>query len=90
MLKGLVGPEFVFDEFNELRRFAVDGVAPRAVTAPADAEEMIALVSLLAEEGLSMAGRGGGTGMGYGRPPERLDVLILTWRIDQIHAADPE
>ena len=87
-LKALVGVEFVFEEFSELRHFAVDGVAPRVVAAPADAEETAKVVAFLAEAGLSMAARGGGTGMGFGHPPKRLDVLLLTSRLDRIQSLD--
>ena len=89
-LKELVGAEFVFFEFNELRHFRVDGVLPRAVAAPADAEQLAGLVDFLGKEGLSMAGRGGGTGLSQGQPPSRLDVLILTLRLDRIQEPDPQ
>ena len=88
-LKELVGVEFVFEEFRDLRHFAVDGVSPRVVAAPADAEETAKVVTFLADAGLSMAARGGGTGLGFGHPPKRLDVLLLTSRLDRIQTADP-
>lgn len=89
-LKQLLGSEFVFDEYRTLRYLSVDGVLPRMVAAPADAEEMARVVEFLAEEDLAMAVRGGGTGLGQGHPPSRLDVLILTSRLDRIEQPDPQ
>ena len=89
-LKQLLGSEFVFDEYRTLRHLSVDGVLPRMVAAPADAEEMARVVEFLAEEDLAMAVRGGGTGLGQGHPPTRLDVLILTSRLDRAEPPDPQ
>jgi glycolate oxidase FAD binding subunit len=89
-LKQLLGSEFVFDEHHTLRHLSVDGIQPRMVAAPADAEEMAKLVQFLAGESLTMTVRGGGTGLGQGHPPTRLDVLILTSRLDQTEPPDPQ
>ena len=62
----------------------VDGVAPSVVARPADAEETSTLLRACTEQGLAVVVRGNGSKLAWGRPPERLDVLLDTTRMDQL------
>lgn len=63
---------------------SVDGVAPRAVASPASAAETSELLRVCHEQGLAVVVRGHGSKLVWGRPPERLDVLLDTTRMDQL------
>jgi glycolate dehydrogenase FAD-binding subunit len=68
---------------------AVDGVPARFVAAPGSTEEAAALMRIAAAEGLAIVARGGGTKLGWGTPPHRLDLVVDTHRLDRVveHAA---
>ncbi|MGQ0568511.1 MAG: FAD-binding oxidoreductase [Armatimonadota bacterium] len=65
-------------------RWVVDGIAPRAVVRPADAEQIAAVLRLCAESGAAVVPWGGGTAMGVGNPPRAADVILLTERLSRI------
>ncbi len=68
---------------------AVDGIPARFVAAPGSTEEAAAVVRIAAAEGLAVVARGGGTKLGWGTPPRRLDLIVDTHRLDRVveHAA---
>jgi glycolate oxidase FAD binding subunit len=68
---------------------AVDGMPARFVAAPGSTEEAAAVVRVAAAERLALVVRGGGTKLGWGTPPRRLDLIVDTRRLDRIieHAA---
>jgi len=67
----------------------VDGVPARWVAAPGSTEEAADVLRVAAEHGLAVVARGGGTKLGWGAPPRRLDLLLDTRRLDRVveHAA---
>jgi len=80
-LRGLVGAE-------HLRAAgpgdAVAGVAPRMVAEPGNEKELATVLRWANDAGLTVAPRGGGTKLGWGNPPARLDLVISTARLDGI------
>ena len=68
---------------------AVDGVPARFVAAPGSTDEAAAVVRTAAAEGLAVVARGGGSKLGWGTPPRRLDLIVDTHRLDRVveHAA---
>ena len=78
---GLVRPATAAD--------AVDGVAAELVAEPASVREAGELLRAASRAGLRMAVAGGGSKLGLGNPPERLDLLVSTRRLDRVleHAA---
>jgi glycolate oxidase FAD binding subunit len=63
---------------------AVDGVPPRWVVAPGNAEEVTAVLRLADGAGLRVAPRGGGTKDGWGAPPRGVDLVLATGQLDQV------
>jgi glycolate oxidase FAD binding subunit len=63
---------------------AIAGVSPRMVAEPGDEKELAAALRWANEAGLAVAPRGGGTKMGWGNPPARLDLVISIARLDHI------
>ncbi len=56
----------------------VDGVVPQAVASPVSTQETAALMRACHEQGLAVVVRGHGSKLAWGRPPERVDVVLDT------------
>jgi len=69
--------------------WAVHGVAAAAVVAPGSVEEAAAVLDLASREGWRVEPAGAGTWLGWGRPPERVDVVLTTERLAGIEAYEP-
>jgi glycolate oxidase FAD binding subunit len=78
---GLVGPA------GDLA--TIDGVPARLAAEPGSVEEAGQVLAAAASDGLVVAFAGGGSKLGLGNPPERVDLLVSTGRLDQVleHAA---
>jgi len=80
----IVGSPYVKDDPESLSRYAVDGMAPRAVILPDTVEQVADVVRRAAGQGLAMVPRGNGSKMAAGNPPARLDLVIGMERLDRI------
>jgi glycolate oxidase FAD binding subunit len=80
-LQDIVGEEHVREASGG---DAVDGVEPSLVVEPATMEETSEVMKLASREGLAVSPRGGGTKMGLGNPPRRVDLILSTARMDSI------
>jgi glycolate oxidase FAD binding subunit len=69
--------------------FAVDGATPALVVLPGTQQQVEAVVAACAEAGAVVVPRGGGTAMGLGNPPTRLDVVLGLDRLTRIVEFDP-
>ncbi len=74
---------------EEARRWAVGGVVPRVVAAPATTEEAAALLALASEEGWAVEPAGAGGWLGAGRVPERIDLVVTTERMTALVEHEP-
>lgn len=63
---------------------AVIGVRPETVFEPATVEEAIEVVAGSARDGKALTFVGGGTDLGLGAPPKRLDAVVKTSRLARI------
>jgi len=63
---------------------AILGVVPKEVFSPADVEDARAVLGETARTGASVGFVGGGTALGLGRPPRRLDAVLRTERLTRI------
>ncbi|GAA6527789.1 FAD-binding oxidoreductase [Intrasporangium sp. DVR] len=68
---------------------AVAGVPARWVASPASTTETAALMTAAATHGLTVVARGTGSKLDWGSPPESVDLVIDTTRMDDVveHAA---
>lgn len=69
---------------------SVGGVMPGWVAAPADGDELSAVLRIAAEEHLSVAASGAGTKLDWGATPSDLDVLIDMGRLSGVYDHDPD
>jgi glycolate oxidase FAD binding subunit len=68
---------------------AVDGVPAAHLARPGSVEEAGQVLATAATDGLAVAFVGGASKLGLGNPPERVDLVVSTERLDQVleHAA---
>ncbi|HEX7721419.1 MAG TPA: FAD-linked oxidase C-terminal domain-containing protein [Pyrinomonadaceae bacterium] len=94
-LREIVGDESVLSERDELLVYECDGLPqhkhlPRAVVFPNSTEETAEVLELLADEGVSFAPRGAGTGLSGGALAIDRGVVIELARMRKILSIDPE
>src|SRR5258706_14179733 len=94
-LREIVGDDGVLSEPDELLVYECDGLPqhkhpPRAVVFPNSTEETAEVLELLADEGVSLAPRGAGTGLSGGALAVNRGVVIELARMRQILRVDPE
>lgn len=65
-------------------RDAIDGVQPRYVIEPDSADALAGLLAWASREHVSIVLRGGGTKLGWGRPPGRIDLVVSTARLNRL------
>jgi len=80
-LRGIVGAQYLR---AATAADAVCGVQPRWVAEPADGTQLAAALRWANEAGIAVAPRGGGTKLGWGNAPTRLDLILSTARLDHI------
>ena len=68
---------------------AVAGMMPRFAASPATIAEASELLRAAAAHDLAVVPRGGGSKLGWGAPPRRVDLIVDTSRLDRVleHAA---
>lgn len=84
----LVGGEFI-QTSAALDAYRVDGGTPWAVVFPGDVGQVAALLTLAQREELAVIPWGGGTMMGMGYPPERLDIVLCLQRLNRVLEHEP-
>lgn len=62
----------------------IDGVQPQFVVAPGSGDEVAGVLRLANAAGLAVAPRGGGTKLGWGNQPNKLDLVVSTHRLAQV------
>jgi glycolate oxidase subunit GlcD len=92
-LRDIVGPDNVLAERDELLVYECDGLPqhkhlPRAVVFPNSTEETSEVLALLADEGVSFAPRGAGTGLSGGALAVDRGVVIELARLRRILSID--
>ena len=92
-LTGIVGPQGVISERNQLRTYECDGLAnfrviPSVVVLPETADQARETVRACAEAGVPFVARGSGTGLSGGALPVSDGVLIVLARMRRIVELD--
>ncbi len=78
----------VVDGF-ETERWAICGRVPQAVVFPESEEQVAEILSLSSEEGWHCVPGGRGSWLQGGQPPEGVDVLLSSERMNEISAYEP-
>lgn len=84
----IVGETGVLSD-DQLSRYAIDGIGPQAVVLPASTHEIQEVLGYATDSGLSVIPAGTGTKLGIGNPPEQVDLVLSTSRLDQVLEYEP-
>jgi glycolate oxidase len=92
-MQGILGPQGVIHEREQLRTYECDGlmnyrVIPDLVVLPESAEHVQKIVRTCYEEGIPFVARGSGTGLSGGALPVESGVLIVLTRMRRILEVD--
>jgi glycolate oxidase FAD binding subunit len=89
-LAPLVGPDALLGEPGACAAFAVQGLVPACVVAPANLDELAAVMRVAHEQRAAVVPWGGGTQQNIGNPPARLDLVVRTERLGQVLVHEPD
>jgi glycolate oxidase FAD binding subunit len=84
-----VGQAFVRTDLGTLENYAIDGVTPKIVVEPGNAEETAAVVRIAADERLGVIPLGARSATGVGMPPANYDLALDMKRFTGIAGYDP-
>lgn len=88
-LEKVVGAEHLFIDAARLAEYAVDGIVPRFVAQPENAEETAEIVNIALEEKLGVIPCGARSAVGVGMPPTDYDLALDMTRLTGIASYDP-
>ena len=74
---------------DQLHRYTIDGIGPQAVALPRSTHEIQEVLGYATDSGLSVIPAGSGTKLGVGNPPEGVDLVLSTSRLDQVLEYEP-
>ncbi len=89
-LEDIVGNHHVDADPESTAAFAVDGLVPSLAVRPGTQDEVATVVSACAAGGAALVPWGGGTAMGTGNRPDRVDVVVRLDRLDRVVDFDPD
>jgi len=87
-LEGIVGAEHLLVD-GEACRYEVDGVAPSTVAFPGSVEEVSAVLAACSRAKAAVIPWGGGTNMGLGGVPKKIDVVLGLGRLNRVIDHEP-
>ena len=87
-LNGIIGEPNVIRDPDQLKAYAVDGLAPKAVVIPGKVEEVSRLLAYASLEKRTVVPRGNGTKMAAGAIPGKIDLVLSMVRINRITEHD--
>lgn len=87
-LQGIVGAEHCLSD-AVVASYAIDGVQPQCVVFPADAAQIAEVLGVVNAHQATVVPRGGGSHLVWGQPPERVDVVLSTQRLQAQLAYEP-
>ena len=74
---------------DRLSRYTIDGIGPQAVVLPRSTHEIQEVLGYAADSKLVVIPAGSGTKLGVGNPPEGVDLVLSTSRLDQVLEYEP-
>ena len=83
-----LGKKNVKTEPKITAQYAVDNVAPHAVVFPKNTDQVAEVVKFANQERLAIVVRGSGTKMAMGNPPQKLDMVVCTSRMNHMLDVD--
>jgi glycolate oxidase FAD binding subunit len=88
-LAAVVSPAHLLTDPAVCAAYAVQGVVPGCVVAPGSVEELAAVLRVAQEQRAAVVPWGGGTQQNIGFPPQRIDLLVRTERLNRVLIHEP-
>src|SRR4030042_2291837 len=89
-LKEILGEANIVNDPEKLKAYALDGKKPKIAVSPGTIDEISKVIALANEKNLAVIPRGNGTKMEMGGIPRKMDLLLLTSRLNRITDKDCE
>jgi len=87
-LAGTIGEAFIKTDPDVLAQYAVDHIEPQAVIFPKNTQAVSEIVKYANQKNLALVSWGAGTKMSMGNPPQRLDLVVCTSRMNHMTDVD--
>ena len=87
-LKEIVGEANVIEDQEKLKALAVDGLTARVMVSPGTIDEISKVLAFANAEKWAVIPTGGGTKLGMGGIPKKLDILLSTKRMNRYNDYD--
>ena len=87
-LAGTIGEAFIKTDPGVLAQYAVDHIEPQVVIFPKNTQAVSEIVKYANQKNLALVPWGAGTKMSMGNPPQRLDLVVCTSRMNHMIDVD--
>lgn len=85
----IVGDHNTATQSSELELYSVDGKRSDIIAFPKTVEEVSEILKVASRDSLAVIPWGGGTKIGFGREPHRVDIVICTERLNRVLEYEP-
>jgi glycolate oxidase FAD binding subunit len=89
-LTAVVSSEYLLEDPAACAAYAVQGIVPGCVVAPGSLEELAEVMRVAHERRTAVVPWGGGTQQNIGNPPERVDLVVRTERLNRVLIHEPD
>lgn len=83
-IRNIVGDDNAISQSPELERYIIEGKTAKVVVIPQTVEEISEIMKVASSQSLAVIPWGGGTKIGFGREPNRADMVLCTGRLNQV------
>ncbi|MGH7792013.1 MAG: FAD-binding oxidoreductase, partial [Thermodesulfobacteriota bacterium] len=80
----IAGDDNAISQSPELERYTIEGKTVKVVVLPKTIEEISEIMKVASSESLAVIPWGGGTKIGFGREPNRADIVLCTGKLNQV------
>ncbi len=85
-----IGAKYVKTDSETVSKYVVDGLAPAAVIFPKNTAEVAAVVKFANQHHLAIVPWGSGSRIQMGNPPQKLDLVVSTQRLNHMLDVDTQ
>jgi len=89
-LKEVAGKATFIKDRRQLETYALDGKRPKVIVSPRTMDEVSKIIAYANQQHLVVIPMGNGTKMGMGGIPKKMDIVLLTRRLNRITDCDTE
>jgi glycolate oxidase FAD binding subunit len=87
-LQEIAGKATVIQDRDKLEAYAMDGKRPKVIVSPRTMDEVSKIIAYANQQHLAVIPMGSGTKIGMGGIPKKMDIVLLTRRLNRITDCD--